>query len=253
MTALAGQHAVVTGGGTGIGAAIAHRLAGAGAAVTVIGRRPGPLQAVADAIGGAAETADLTRPDETTAAFARARAGHGPITILVANAGQAETAAFAATTPALLDAMIGANLHSFFHAAQVALPDLRAAAHGRIVAVASTAALKGYAYSSAYAAAKHGVLGMVRSLAHELARTRVTVNAICPGFTDTDLVARAADAIQQRTGRDAGEARAALARFNPQHRLVAPDEVAEAALWLCLPASASVTGQAISISGGETM
>lgn len=253
MTALAGQHAVVTGGGTGIGAAIARRLAGAGAAVTVIGRRPGPLQAVADAIGGAAETADLTRPDETATAFARARLGRGPITILVANAGQAETAAFETTTFGLLEAMIGANLHSFFHAAQSALPDLRAAAHGRIVAVASTAALKGYAYSTAYAAAKHGVLGMVRSLALELARTRVTVNAICPGFTDTDLVDRAVEAIQQRTGRDTGEARAALARFNPQQRLVAPNDVAEAALWLCLPASASVTGQAISISGGETM
>lgn len=253
MTSLAGQHAVVTGGGTGIGAAIARRLAGAGAAVTVIGRRPDPLHAVAAAIGGAAETADLSRPDETADAFARARRGRGPITILVANAGQADTAAFEATPPALLDAMIGANLHSFFHAAQAALPDLRAAAHGRIVAVASTAALKGYAYSSAYAAAKHGLLGMVRSLALELARTRVTVNAICPGFTDTDLVSRAVDAIARRTGRDAGAARAALARFNPQQRLVSPDEVAEAALWLCLPASASVTGQAISISGGETM
>lgn len=253
MTVLAGQHAVVTGGGTGIGAAIARRLAVAGAAVTVVGRREAPLRAVAQEIGGASATADLADADAARSALDRARAAHGPITILIANAGQAETAAFEETSPALLDAMLAANLHTFLHAAQATLPDLRAAADGRIVAVASTAALKGYAYSSAYAAAKHALLGLVRSLALELARTRVTVNAVCPGFTDTDLVARAVDTIQARTGRDADAVRSALTRFNPQQRLVDPGEVAEAVAWLCLPGSASVTGQAISISGGETM
>jgi 3-hydroxybutyrate dehydrogenase len=250
---LAGQHAVVTGGGTGIGAAIGRALVAADANVTIIGRREDRLRSVARETGAAIAVADLTDPHQVDAAFATARAAHGPVTILIANAGAAHTAAFDATAPADWHAMIAANLTTVFLSIRAALPDLRTAGQGRILAVASTAALRGYAYSSAYAAAKHGVLGVVRSLALELATTPITVNALCPGFTDTDLVDRAVDTIRERTGRDAASARAALARFNPQGRLIDADDVAQAALWLCQPSSARITGQAISISGGETM
>lgn len=250
---LAGQHAIVTGGGTGIGAAIACALAAEGAVLTLIGRRPGPLHAVAAETGAHAVTADLTDPAQVVRAFAGARAAKGPASILIANAGAATTGLLEATDDTAWHHMIAANLNSVFFSIRAALPDVRAAANGRIIAVASTASLKGYAYSAAYAAAKHGVLGLIRSLALELAETQVTANALCPGFTDTDMVARAVETIGATTGRDAESARAALARFNPQKRLITPAEVASAALWLCLPASASVTGQAISISGGELM
>lgn len=250
---LAGRHAVVTGGGTGIGAAIARALAAEGAKLTLVGRRPAPLAEVAAETGAAAVTADLRDRVAVERAFDDARAAHGPVAILIANAGAAATSPIEATDDALWQGMIAANLDTTFYCIRAALPDLRAADNGRIVAVASTAALKGYAYSGAYAAAKHGVLGLIRSLALELSDTRVTANALCPGFTDTDIVARAIDTIGSTTGRDKTTARAALTRFNPQRRLIDPQEVADAAVWLCLPGSSSVTGQAISISGGETM
>lgn len=250
---LAGHHAVVTGGGTGIGAAIARALAAEGALMTVVSRRPDPLADIAAETGAHAISADLTDRLAVDMAFAEARAERGPVSILIANAGAATTSPVETTSDEAWHGMIAANLDSAFYCVRAALPDLRAAAHGRIVAIASTAALKGYAYSGAYAAAKHGLLGLVRSLALELADTRVTANALCPGFTDTDIVARAVETIQAATGRDPQAARAALTRFNPQNRLIAPQEVAEAAVWLCLPGASSITGQAIAISGGETM
>ncbi len=246
-------HAVVTGGGAGIGAAIAEALAAAGARVTVIGRREEPLRGLADRIGGAWALADVADRASLDAALASAREAHGPVTIAVANAGQSATAPFAKADAAQWQAMWSVNLMGTVNLFQAALPDLRAAPHGRAVAVASTAALRGYAYVSAYAAAKHAVLGLVRSLALELARTNVTANAICPGFTDTDMAARSIETIQSSTGRDATSARAALEAFNPQNRLIDPAEVAAAAVWLASPAARGVTGQAISVSGGETM
>lgn len=250
---LGGHHAVVTGGGSGIGAAIARALAAEGAALTVMGRRPEPLAAIAAETGAHTISADLTDRVAVDAAFAEAHAARGPVSILIANAGAATTSPIEKTSDDAWHSMIAANLDSAFYCIRAALPDLRSAAHGRIIAVASTAALKGYAYSGGYAAAKHGVLGLIRSLALELSGTSATANALCPGFTDTDIVARAVETISTSTGRDARSARAVLARFNPQNRLIAPQEVADTALWLCLPGSSSITGQAISISGGETM
>ncbi|MGZ8347286.1 MAG: SDR family NAD(P)-dependent oxidoreductase [Allosphingosinicella sp.] len=252
MTRLAGQHAVITGGGTGIGAAIARALGGEGAKLTLVGRRRGKLEEVASGdFDALVAPADVTRRDEVDACFAIAREAQGPITILVNNAGVAESAPFAKVSEESWRRTMAVNLDALLHCSQAALADLLAAEAGRIVTIASTAGLKGYAYSAPYAAAKHGAVGFTRALAAELARTRVTVNAVCPGFTETDIVAGAVANLQAKTRRSADEARAELARFNPQGRLIAPEEVAAAVLWLCLPESKAITGQAIAVAGGE--
>lgn len=250
---LAGTHAVVTGGGTGIGAATARTLAADGAKVTLVGRRAGPLEALAAEIGAAVAVADVTDPAQVAAAFAHARDAHGPLTILVNNAGASGSAPFARTSFDDWRGTMAVNLDALFHCCQAALPDLKEAAAGRIVTIASTAGLKGYAYVAAYVAAKHGAIGLTRALALELAGTAVTVNAVCPGFTNTDLVAASVAAISAKTGRDPAAARAELGKFNPQHRLIDPQEVADAVLWLCQPGSGSVTGQSIAVAGGEVM
>ena len=251
---LEGLHAVVTGGGSGIGAAIAQALAREGAQLTLIGRRREALDAIAVTLPGACVAqADVTDRAAVDAAFASARAAHGPIAILVNNAGIAPSAPFAKVTAEAWRQTMAVNLDALFHCCQAALPDLIAAPSGRIVTVASTAGVKGYGYTAPYVASKHGAIGLMRALATEFAHTGLTANAVCPGFTDTDIVGDAIANIQAKTGRSADEARAQLTRFNPQGRLIDPAEVAEAALWLCLPASRSVTGQAIMVAGGEVM
>lgn len=249
---LAGRHAVVTGGSRGIGRAIAAALAGAGAAVTVIGRDTTALEAVV-AAGEACRfaLADVTHAAALARACGEAEEAAGPVDMLVANAGGAVSKPFGRSDAADFQAMWDLNVMGVVHAAQAVLPGMTGRGRGRIVAVASTAGLKGYPYVTAYCAAKHAVVGLVRALAQETARTGVTVNAVCPGFTDTDLVATSIDRIVAKTGRGRDEAAAELVRHNPQGRLVAPSEVADAVLWLCLDGSASVTGQAIAVAGGE--
>lgn len=244
-------HALVTGGGRGIGRSIAAALVGAGAAVTVLGRNAATLEQAVDA-GAAhfAAVADVSDEAALRVAIAKA-AARQPIDILIANAGSAESAPFARSDDALFARMMDVNFMGVVHAIRAVLPEMKDRPYGRVVAIASTAGLKGYVYVSAYSAAKHAVLGLVRSLALELASTGVTVNAVCPGFTDTDLVAGSIEIIMKKTGRSREQATAELARHNPQGRLIAPQEVADAVLWLCGEGAGAITGQAIAVAGGE--
>jgi NAD(P)-dependent dehydrogenase (short-subunit alcohol dehydrogenase family) len=256
---LAGEHALVTGGGTGIGAAVARALAAEGARISIIGRRLEPLKETAAALDAAGyrriffTTTDITDRGRTAAAISAARDRNGRISILVNNAGMAESKPFQKVSEELWRETLAVNLDGAFRCCQEVLHGMIQAGQGRIVNVASTAGLKGYAYSAPYVAAKHALVGLTRGLAVELARTGITVNAICPGFTETDIVARSVRTIMRKSGRSEGEARAELARFNPQGRLVSPEEVAAAILWLCLPESQSINGQAIAVAGGEVM
>jgi len=257
MDALAGRHAVVTGGGRGIGAAIAAALAGEGATVSVLGRDPARLDARVQSLGGGTRAqgvaVDVTDEASVKSAFAAVRARFGRVDILVNNAGQAGSAPLAKTDLALWQRMLAANLTGTFLCTREALPEMTARGAGRIVNVASSAGLVGYAYVAAYCAAKHGVVGLTRAAALECAKTGVTVNAVCPGYTETDMVGDAVANIVAKTGKTESEARAALVARNPQGRMVRPEEVASAVLWLCLPASSSITGQAIAVAGGEVM
>lgn len=252
-------HAFVTGAGSGIGRAVALALAASGYAVTLAGRRSEPLEAVAREIGEARGVAqvqagfDVTSETAVAAGLDRAISKLGDLTALVNCAGEAPSAPLEKTTLEAWQRILATNLTGTFLVTRAALASLRRSSRGRIVHIASTAALAGYPYVTAYCAAKHGVLGFTRSLALELVRTRITVNAVCPGFTDTPLLDAAVEGIVRATGRTADDARASLARSNPQGRLVTPAEVAHAVLWLLAEESGSLTGQAIAVSGGEVM
>lgn len=251
-TLLEGRHALVTGGGRGIGRAVAKTLAGAGAIVTVLGRDRAALEgAVSGKDAHALALADVTDPKAVETAIYDAVSRHGPIDLLVANAGAAASAPFMKSGPDVFKRMLDINLLGVVNVTQAVLGSMVERGFGRVVAVASTAGLKGYPYVSAYCAAKHGVVGLVRALALETARTGVTVNAVCPGFTDTDLVAESLERIMAKTGRSREEALREFVKHNPQERLIRPEEVADAVLWLCGENARSVTGQAIAVAGGE--
>ena len=257
MGALDGRHALVTGGGSGIGAAIARALAGQGAAVSIAGRRADPLERMAAEVSRVTPiVADATDASACEAMVAAAHAAHGPIDILVANAGAAESRQAARMDPAHWQRMMDVNLTGAFLTVNAALAGMLEETKGdsrerRIVFVASAAALKGYPYVAAYCAAKHGVVGLARALAAELAPTGITVNAVCPGYTDTPMLEASLQHLTAKTGRSRDEAARDLARLNPQGRFIDPQEVAATVLWLCSPDARSITGQAISISGGE--
>lgn len=252
---LQNRHAIVTGGGQGIGAAIARLLVAQGANVTVLGRKLKTVQALAAEQPQHihAVNADVAIEEQVQAAFANARRRFGPISILVNNAGEASSAPFLKTDAALWNQMLSVNLTGTMLCTQAAVPDMLTASWGRVVNIASTAGLAGYAYVAAYCAAKHGVVGLTRALALEFAKKGLTVNAVCPGYTETDIVRTSIVKVMAKTGRTEEQARAEFTAGNPQGRLVQADEVADTVAWLCGPAASAITGQSIAVCGGELM
>lgn len=247
-----GRHALITGGGSGIGAAAARMLANEGARLSLLGRRSEPLEAIAAEVQGKAFACDVTDRAALMAAFDAARGAHGPVDFLILNAGIGDSAPFARTTRASFDTIIATNLTALFDGAQLALPDLLDGDDKRLIVLASVAGLKGSAYAAPYVASKHGAVGLVRSLALEFAKTGLTVNAVCPAFVDTPMVDQSAERIARVTTRSEAEARDVLAAMNASGRLVTADEVAEAILFLCRPESRSINGACLTIDGGTS-
>jgi NAD(P)-dependent dehydrogenase (short-subunit alcohol dehydrogenase family) len=253
MTDLADKHALVTGGGSGIGAAIAVTLAQAGANVTICGRRMDTLSTTAARHQNIfAQAADVTEEPSVERLYQRAQSERGPFAIVVANAGGAQSAPAEKISRELWNDTVNLNLTAAFFCVQPAIPAMRERRFGRIVFIASTAGLKGYPYVAAYVAAKHGVVGLARALAVETARDGITVNAVCPGYTETPLLEAAIQRIAARGKSSEDDIRTALAADNPYGRFIQPQEVADVVLRLCADESAAVTGQAIAVTGGET-
>jgi NAD(P)-dependent dehydrogenase (short-subunit alcohol dehydrogenase family) len=254
---LAGRHAVVTGGAGGIGAAVARALLAHGAKVTILGRNAEKLKNTVEALKTFGEIhhgcADVGDPQAVGQAFEEARSRAGQIAILVNNAGQAASAPFLKTDLKLWREMMAVNLDGTFHCSQAALPDMLSAGWGRIANVASVAGLTGYGYVTAYCASKHAVVGLTRALAVEVAAKGITVNAVCPSYVDTAMTQRTIANITEKTGRTPEAALAELVGRNPQKRLVKAEEVSNTVVWLCLPGSEAITGQAIAVAGGEWM
>jgi NAD(P)-dependent dehydrogenase (short-subunit alcohol dehydrogenase family) len=249
---LEGRHALITGGGTGIGAAAATHLHAAGAKVSLLGRRMEPLQQVAERLGGYAVSCDVTQPDQIAKAFDEARTLNGPIEMLVVNAGIAESAPFHKMTRDGWDRIIGTNLTAAFECSRAAIGDLLKSENGRLVFVASVASLRGVPYAAHYAASKHGLLGLTRSLAAEYAKTNLTVNAVCPGYVDTPMTDQSIARVSEITGRSTEHSRDAITSMNASGRLVDPDGIATVILTLCLPQSRDINGAAITIDGGTS-
>ncbi|MEZ5995805.1 MAG: SDR family NAD(P)-dependent oxidoreductase [Hyphomonadaceae bacterium] len=251
MNDLAGKHAFITGGATGIGLAAARALAARGATLTLAARNLPRLEQEAATLGANAVACDVVDEASVNAAAAAASARGGPIDILINNAGIAPSAPFHATDLALWNQTLAVNLTGAFLCSRAFLPSMLTARWGRIVNVASVCALKGYAYVSAYCASKHGMLGLTRALAHETAKRGVTVNAVCPGYVATDIVANAAQNIAVKTKLNEEEALQSIVRFNPQGRLIEADEVASAISWLCSDGAAATNGAVLPMTGGE--
>jgi len=251
MTFATGKHALITGGGTGIGAAAARTLAEAGAKLSLLGRRREPLESIAAETGGRAITCDVTDPQAQERAFAEAREANGPFDYVILNAGIGDSRPTLKTRRQTWDAIIATNLTALFDGAQLALPDLQQPGK-RLVIIASVAGLKGGAMAAPYAASKHGAIGLMRSLALEFARSGLTVNAVCPSFVDTPMVDDSAERISRATGRSVEEARALLARTNGNGRLITADEVAHSILQLCHPNASGVNGACVTVDGGTS-
>ena len=249
---LEARHALITGGGTGIGASAATHLNAAGAKVSVLGRRREPLEKISKIVSGHAVQCDVTNRDDIARAFDDAREAHGPIEMLIVNAGIAESAPFGKMTRDSWDRIIAVNLTAAFDCAQLALPDLLASKSGRLVFVASVASLRGVPYAAHYAASKHGLLGLMRSLAAEFAKSNLTVNAVCPGYVDTPMTDQSVARVSKITGRSEEQARGAITNMNASGRLVHPDGIGTMIFSLCLPQSRDVNGSAVTIDGGTS-